>query len=142
MTRLTDEEIQFYIDNPWSKVDLEPIATELRQAREEIKYLTKVCYEKQVAVLEHDVEFMKTCREYRADIARLREALQKMRSNLLARAEELEDEMLGDDGFMNNYSEMTGERLAYLEVISQLDNISTQSTQAENVSKDSEKINI
>lgn len=39
MTRLTDEEIQFYIDNPWSKVDLGPIATELKQARTEIATL-------------------------------------------------------------------------------------------------------
>lgn len=85
-------------------------------------------------------EVARELKQARAENARLRVALQKMRSNLHARVEELEEEMLGDDGFMNNYSEMTGERLAYLEVISQLDNISTQSTQAENVSKDSEKI--
>lgn len=72
-------------------------------------------------------------KELRAENARLRVALQKMRSNLHARAEELEDEMHGDDGFMNNYSEMSGERLAYLDVILQLDKISTPSTQTENV---------
>jgi len=78
-------------------------------------------------------EVARELKQARAENARLRKALREMRSCLQERADDLEDEMHGDDGFMNNYSEMSGERLAYLDVILQLDKISTPSTQTENV---------
>lgn len=89
MTRLTDEELDATIAEyerrnvngeffgVVNKQGMENILYSLKQARSEIEYLKKVCYEKQAALLGSDVEWMKCL----AELNKTREELDTLRKS-------------------------------------------------------------
>lgn len=76
--RVSDEELDFLLDDEHgaSNIDMR-YAYELRDARTEIEFLKKVCYEKQAALTGRDVEWMKCM----AELNKTKEELETLREH-------------------------------------------------------------